>query len=189
MIWNRDWPWQKASEHWLDLPWWTPGDSAQSIWIYFDGSSAQQKELAGCGVACFILDKTWKFAGALSVKLPVDTTSYTAEATGAAIATKFLYDILKVASLPTPPEVWLCYDSTTVGEQAVGNWEARRSPTLFAFMRSMVLLIEHRFHVQIQHHHILWPLWWAGQWDCWCTCRSSWTRTSFDWGRPCVDSA
>ena len=151
---DRDWPWQKASEHWLDLPWWTPGDSAQSIWIYFDGSSAQQRELAGCGVACFILDETWKFAGALSAKLPADTTSYSAEATGAAIATKFLYDILKVTSFPTPPEVWLCYDSTTVGEQAVGNWEARRSPTLFAFMRSMVLLIEHRFHVQIQHHHI-----------------------------------
>ena len=151
---DRDWPWQKASEHWLDLPWWTPGDSAQSIWIYFDGSSAQQRELAGCGVSCFILDETWKFAGALSAKLPADTTSYSAEAIGAAIATKFLYDILKVTSLSTPPEVWLCYDSTTVGEQAVGNWEARRSPTLFAFMRSMVLLIEHRFHVQIQHHHI-----------------------------------
>ena len=51
---DRDWPWQKDSEHWLDLPWWTPGDSAQSIWIYFDGSSAQQRELAGCGIACFI---------------------------------------------------------------------------------------------------------------------------------------
>ena len=151
---DREWPWQKVSEHWLDLPWWTPGDSAQSIWIYFDGSSAQQRELAGCGIACFILDGTWKFAGALSAKLPEETTSYGAEAAGAAIATKLIFDILKVTSFITPPEVWLCYDSTTVGEQAVGNWEARRAPNLFTFMRSMSLLIEHRFHVRIQHHHI-----------------------------------
>ncbi len=149
-----DWPWQPVSKPWLTLPWWEPGDSIKSLWIYFDGSSAANKEEAGCGVSAFVFDGTWKFAGALSARLDPGTTSYRAEACGAALATKFIYDLLKIAAFDQPPEVWLCYDSTSVGEQVVGNWNVNQSPQLFASIRGLVLLIETRFQVVIQHHHV-----------------------------------
>lgn len=138
----------------MNLPWWTPGDTAQSIWIYFDGSASRNRERTGCGVAAYILDGEWKFAGALSTPLQAGATSYGAEATGAALAIKFLFDLLKLLPPGTQPEAWMCYDSTSVGEQLVGNWGAIQWPELFAFIRNTVLLIEHRYQVQVRHHHI-----------------------------------
>ena len=52
------------------------------------------------------------------------------------------------------PEVRLCYDSTSVGEQTIGNWEARQQPQLMRTLRSLLLLIEQRFQVHVSHHHI-----------------------------------
>ena len=151
-----DWPWKPESIPWITLPWWTPGRTAQQIYVYFDGSSSRDREHAGCGVAAFIFDGEWTFAGALSAHLPAGTTSYGSETAGSAMAVKFIYDLLKLTSISgsAHPEVWLCYDSTSVGEQTIGNWEARQQPQLMRTLRSLMLLIEQRFQVQVHHHHI-----------------------------------
>ena len=151
---DLDWPWQSVCIPWLTLPWWEPGETIQSLWVYFDGSSAASKQEAGCGVCAFVFNGTWKWAGALSAGLEPGTTSYKAEACGAALATKFIFDLLKIALHSQPPEIWLCYDSTSVGEQVMGNWNANQSPQLLASIRGIALLIETRFQVVIQHCHI-----------------------------------
>ena len=153
---DADWPWKPESIPWIQLPWWTPGRSAQQIYVYFDGSASRDREQAGCGVAAFVYDDEWTFAGAISAQLPAGTTSYGAEAAGSALAVKFIYDILKLASIYSNvlPEIWLCYDSTSVGEQTIGNWEARQQPHLMRTLRSLLILIEQRFQVHVNHHHI-----------------------------------
>ena len=149
-----DWPWKKECLPWMNLPWWTPGRGAQQIWIYFDGSASRAQQCAGCGVVAYIFDGEWTFAGALSAQLQAGTTSYGAEAAGSVLAVKFLYDLLKMVHGGFVPEVWLCYDSTSVGEQTMGQWEARQKPLLFQFLRSLIILIEHKFPVVVRHHHI-----------------------------------
>ena len=149
---DADWPWKPESIPWIQLPWWTTGRSAQQIYVYFDGSASRDREQAGCRVAAFVYDDEWTFAGAISAQLPAGTTSYGAEAAGSALAVKFIYDILKLASIYSNvlPEIWLCYDSTSVGEQT----EARQQPHLMRTLRSLLILIEQRFQVHVNHHHI-----------------------------------
>ena len=134
----------------------TPVWAGTQLLVYFDGShvTLPTGPKSGAGVAAYVhCQRGWRFAGALSTILPDDFSSYQAEAMASIIATKFLYDLLKMPEVVNPPlqpvEVTLCYDSLTAGLQASGQWHAYSEPRFGHLVRSLHKCIEQRFKIAV----------------------------------------
>eukprot|EP00438_Fugacium_kawagutii_P002798 Skav225642 [mRNA] locus=scaffold1716:304236:310004:- [translate_table: standard] len=71
------------------------------------------------------------------------------------MATKFVYDLLKVVTLSQPaPDVWFGFDCTTTGNQAAGLWACRAHPELGKLVRGLMTLCEACFACDYSHWHI-----------------------------------
>eukprot|EP00438_Fugacium_kawagutii_P011048 Skav221275 [mRNA] locus=scaffold2775:48100:54209:+ [translate_table: standard] len=157
---SNDWPWHEASLPWLQLPWYDPQDVALEIAIYYDGAYLRKEGLAGAGVLMFLLTQDgWKFGGATSEQLPATASgAYDAELQAALIALKVLHDQLKVCAFHhpemPPPCCNLCFDNASVGWQSAGFWKSATSTPAVSSLRSLVRLVEQRYGVQVQHHHV-----------------------------------
>ena len=144
---------------WLS-PWWSAELGGEELWIYYDGSFCKTDDgpstCAGAAAAAFVKQQgTWYFAGALAANVPT-SSSYTAELAAAAIAIKFTHDILKLFGAHgfPMPEVHHLYDSITVGNQASGRWQFKSDPNLGGLVRSLNLLVSHRFQVCFHDWHV-----------------------------------
>ena len=141
--------------------WWDHRMPCFEFRIYTDGSftksPAQDEEGAGAAVAAFArLAHGWVFAGALSSVLPRATSSYVSELSALTVAVKLAYDMLKVhqTCFGYAPPVNLYHDATTVGKQADGAWHCVSHPLLGRMLRSLVLLVEARFDIQLSFRHV-----------------------------------
>ena len=155
-IFPPDTPWHPASMSWLALPLWDDGLPCHELCVYHDGGYDSETKSAGFGVISFLRSgSTWYFGGALAG--PLDCTSaYQAELCGALVATKFLFDKLKIILLtqPEPPFTWVGFDSLTVGKQAAGNWHCLSVPHFGILIRSLRDLLRLRFHATVHDYHI-----------------------------------
>jgi len=149
-----------VSTYWTHQ-WWDQQAAGTQLRVYFDGSYIQHPDegsaKAGTAIAAFLLTaEGWVFAGALSSALPRHESSYLAELVGGIVAHKFVYDLLKIhrAAVGSCPEVTLCYEALTIGHQAAGDWSCVSHPVLGLCLRSIVLLIENCFHIQLHYQHV-----------------------------------
>ena len=141
---------------WTHLPFWDIEIGGQEIWAYSDGSFQPKDNHAGIAVALYVRQgHDWYQAGFLS-SLVTPNGSYPAELSAAVIAAKAVHDLLKLIALTTttPPTVWFCYDSLTVGQQLLGHWRCQQHPMLGRCVRLLIELIEARFSVTCQGTHI-----------------------------------
>ena len=148
--------WHPASLDWVDLPWYTYEQPVSSVWIYFDGSYLPDHGMIGFAAAMFVelADGHWCFAGASSGQSASDPTgSYRAELFAASIAVQMAFDILKIQELLSSfPNVHFVFDSLTVGRQLEGTWGSHRATAHCHYNRSIIKLIETRFHIQCEYH-------------------------------------
>ena len=124
--------------------------------FYHDGAYHTETSAAGFGVACFLRSgRAWFFGGAVAGPL-WSADSYSAELYGSFVAAKFAHDTLKLLLLNQSwaPVVWMGFDSTSVGQQAAGNWTCYKHPSMGTAIRSLRHLIEVRFQVTIEDYHI-----------------------------------
>ena len=145
-----------ASRHWVDLPPWMIGQPCDAIWIYLDGSFRSEEKGAGIGVAAFIRAGTaWFSAGMISSCIQA-SDSYTPEVAAALVASKFAVDLAKqvLFAQTSPCEIWIGFDSLTVGQQMAGAWNSYKAPMATSAMRSLHRLIEARFGIKPQSWHI-----------------------------------
>ena len=128
--------------------WWDPTMGGQRLRLYLDGShvSSEQGTCAGAAVAAFVESEgIWYFAGALSMRLPGNSTSYSAELAASIIASKFAFDILKLLHVVNGTheiDLAFCYDSITAGNQTSGKWNAFSEPKFGRLLRSLHKAIE-----------------------------------------------
>ena len=137
--------------------WWDFVTPFETVQIYFDGSADQTQNHTSIGVAAFVqCQGVWHFAGALATKTPHAVGSYEAEQAAGIVATKFLFDLLKLGTLwrQHAIDVRLCFDSTTVGHQAAGLWHAFSAPANGSLLRSLVQLCETKFQITLHHWHV-----------------------------------
>eukprot|EP00435_Cladocopium_sp_Y103_P055375 s605_g18.t1 len=116
--------------------------SFQKIRLYTDGSfaraSADHPSAAGAAVAAFVCTSFgWQFAGAMSSALPTAASAYVAEFAGITAEVKFAYDLVKIHwwRFGSVPLVTVCYDASTVGNQAAGHWQCVSHPRLGRLLR------------------------------------------------------
>eukprot|EP00435_Cladocopium_sp_Y103_P013471 s2688_g3.t1 len=146
----------ETSREWLNLPIWDFSSLAHELRVYFDGSFLPASQTAGMAFAVYVRSYgDWFNAGFLSSALAVPD-SYVAELQSAIATVKVVYDLLKlIATLqPTLPQVWIGFDSLTVGSQLLGHWQCRQQPIMGKCLRMLVDLIETRFAVRCQGWHI-----------------------------------
>eukprot|EP00435_Cladocopium_sp_Y103_P032829 s972_g8.t1 len=145
-----------VSREWLDLPIWDFCRVAHEIRIYFDGSYLPTAGKAGLACAIFIASEgLWYNAGFMSASID-GSDSYVAELRAAIATAKAIYDTLKiVATMQTDlPEVWIGFDSLTVGNQLLGHWQCRQHPLLGRCLRMLIDLVETRFCIRCHGWHI-----------------------------------
>eukprot|EP00435_Cladocopium_sp_Y103_P010311 s2002_g2.t1 len=145
-----------ASQAWLELPIWDFTQEAHEMRVYFDGSFLPSSKTSGMAFDVFICSfGRWYNAGFLSATLP-DADSYTAELYAAIATVKVTYDFLKILATVqvAAPEVWIGYDSLTVGNQLFGRWKCRQHPVLGKCLRMLTELCETRFQCHCQGWHI-----------------------------------
>ena len=150
-------PWPHCAQEWIDLPGMVPDFTCTALWVYFDGSHIRAANTAGAGIVAFAQTTDgWKLCGMLSTPLAPGTDAYGAEAFAALIATKFTHDLLKLLLLSEgqPLEVHLVFDNTSVGCQTIGTWACHQRPHVGKAIRHMVQMIEKRFAVHIDTHHV-----------------------------------
>eukprot|EP00435_Cladocopium_sp_Y103_P036535 s4628_g9.t1 len=152
-------PLHLSSRSWVDALWWSPGTPGHEIRIYYDGSKIHQEQTspAGAAVAAFVLtDQGWAFAGALSTTLDASASSYTAELSASLLASKFVYDLVKLVTLSCSDvlPVTFCFDSLTVGRQAEGTWQACVFKQMHHLIRSLHRWIESAFPVELHYTHV-----------------------------------
>jgi len=136
--------------HWDDdttwlQQWWDCQSPVTHLWIYHDGSKRAQG--AGSAAVAFLYQPGlgWVFGGALSMALAPSTTSYGAELHAGLLTLQFCFDLLKIISMwqTEPPEILFLHDSTTVGHQITGHWNALAEEKLAALVRHFTAYIEH----------------------------------------------
>eukprot|EP00435_Cladocopium_sp_Y103_P052366 s2000_g16.t1 len=141
---------------WLNLPIWEYSGEVQEVHIYFDGSFLPETGQAGVAFAVFISSHgCWYNAGFLSAMLP-DADSYTAELHAAILTVKAVYDLLKMTVFMhhNVPQVWIGYDSLTVGNQLFGQWQCKQHPVLGRCARMILELLEARFSARCCGWHV-----------------------------------
>jgi len=140
--------------------WWDPAMGGQRLRLYLDGShvSSEHGASAGAAVAAFVESEgIWYFAGALSTRLPGNSTSYSAELAASIIASKFAFDILKLLHVVNGThevDLTFCYDSVTAGNQTSGKWNAFSEPKFGRLLRSIHKAIEFRYQIAIRYQHV-----------------------------------
>eukprot|EP00435_Cladocopium_sp_Y103_P010026 s2501_g2.t1 len=138
------------------MEWWDCCSPVTHVWIYHDGS--HKADGSGAAVAAFLFQpaRGWVFGGALSTYLDATITSYGAELRAGLIAVQFLIGILKIIALiqQDPPFVCLLHDSTTVGHQLTGQWNANADVRAAALLRHLAVYCEHRFQVCIETAYV-----------------------------------
>ena len=150
-------PWHSAAYEWLDLPWYANDLPCHALQVYFDGSSKTGSTKIGFAAVAFVkTDFGWMFAGATSGSQPKNSSgSYKAELCAAISAGKFAYDLLKGIKFTfgQVPHTTFLFDCVTVGKQMEGVWQAKTHKTFAHCLRSIVKLIETRFHIQPYYMH------------------------------------
>ena len=146
--------------HWNESPWlrhwWDCQSPVTNLWIYHDGSKRAQG--AGSAAVAFLYQPGlgWVFGGALSLALPADVSSYGSELHAGLLALQFCLDLLKIISnwQAGPPEIQLLHDSTTVGQQITGQWNAHADENLAALVRHLTVYIEQRFACRLRNQYV-----------------------------------
>lgn len=140
---------------WLRAKWFAWDCPVEHISVYYDGSFLQQKGTAGAAAVAFVYHSgAWHFAGATSALIPEpEFGSYTAEIRAAMLATKQAYDLLKVSCdvFGCRPSLSFHFDSLSVGRQAEGLWQAKKDKTACHAIRSILRIMQSRWHVQAEH--------------------------------------
>ena len=137
---------------WLSV-WWDCQQPVTHLRIYHDGSHCDQG--AGAAAIAFLYQpgRGWTFGGALAI---AHIDSYGADLRGALLALQYGIDILKIIALvqAAPPEFSMMHDNITVGNQALGRWDAKADASLAALVRHLTVYSEHRFAIRILAHHV-----------------------------------
>ena len=150
--------WLPQCLDWLRIDWFQWNGPVEHIQIYYDGSFLQQTGHAGSAAVAFVSQQgQWKCAGAVSAFSPMPTKgSYTAELTASLLASKFAFDLAKIAvevfqALPT---IEFVFDSLTVGKQAQGLWQAKHDVLTCHAIRSIIRVIEKRWKLCCSHSFV-----------------------------------
>ena len=150
--------WLPQCTEWLRSEWFQWEGPIDKIRVYYDGSFLPQTDQAGSAAVAFVMQSNqWKFAGAISAHLPQPTRgSYTAELTASLLATKFAYDLTKLAVeiSQSCPLIDFVFDSLTVGKQTEGLWQAKQSSMTCHAIRSLICIIEKRWKIRCQHRFV-----------------------------------
>lgn len=148
--------WMPASLDWIRAPWFAFEHPIDCMRIYYDGSFLPGTGHIGFAAAAFVLSgNDWLFAGAISGQdiSSEKHGSYTAELKAATLASKFLFDAVKILHdvFHKVPMCELVFDSISVGYQSAGLWKAQRAVHSCHFVRSLLRLVETRFGVFCTH--------------------------------------
>ena len=146
--------WHAASREWTNLPWWNLL-AADEIVIYTDGSA--NKHGSSAGAVFFIrLGGHWFFGGYLQQKLKGPPCAHRAELHGILISLHWLNSTLHGLSYlqSHTPAVHFCFDATSAGYKAFGQWGGAKYSELCKTMRSLCYFVESRFGFRFTFEHV-----------------------------------
>ena len=150
--------WLPQSLAWIRTDWYAWDAPIDTICIYYDGSFHAPQNAAGSATAAFVFSQgAWKFAGAISVQIAEPPfESYTAELIASLISCKQAYDLAKISVevFAATPTVEFMFDSISVGKQTEGQWQAKQDPLTCHAIRSILRIMEKRWHVKCVHKHV-----------------------------------
>ena len=148
--------WHHTSYDWLGYPWWEVDEPLQEVHIYTDGS-AREDGPGAAFIAFGLQSGSWKFLGSYSQTLPNHWEAHHAEDLALWYATKFLYDVCRIAhnrGFELPWDLVCHYDSMVAGGKAFGQYTAHTHVTCAHATRCMIQLCDTAFNTTIRGLHV-----------------------------------
>ena len=146
--------WHPASIAWTHSSWWNLL-AADEIVIYTDGSA--NKHHSSAGAVFFVrLGGYWFYGGYIQQKLKGPPCAHRAELHGILISLHWLNSILHCLSYLQShvPEVRFCFDATSAGYKAFGQWSGEKYHELSKTLRSLCFFVEPRFGLRLTYEHV-----------------------------------